>query len=163
MQQDNFPYQHKFTVIAAAAPTTRDRYPPRLPTNRLQRAKIAKAESRDKSKNKVFQNLAMPRRILSKTKSKIEAESRGKPKNKVFQIWLCRGASYPRRSQRYQYAESRGKPKNKVFQNLTRPRRILSKTKSKIPISRQYSASKRKKIPFRTYSHTFGSMPRCRN
>ena len=29
------------------------------------------AESRDKSKNKVFQNLTRPRRILSKTKSKI--------------------------------------------------------------------------------------------
>jgi len=37
----------------------------------------------------------MPRRILSKTKSKIQkAERRGKSKNKVFNIWLGRGG-YP--------------------------------------------------------------------
>ena len=35
------------------------------------KSKIMKAESRDKSKNKVFQNLTMPRSILSKTKSNI--------------------------------------------------------------------------------------------
>ena len=49
----------------------------------------------------------MPRRILSKTKSKI------------------------------QKAERRGKSKNKVFQDLARPRRILSKTKSKIEAERR--------------------------
>ena len=32
------------------------------------KSKIEKAERRDKSKNKVFQDLAMPRRILPKTK-----------------------------------------------------------------------------------------------
>ena len=42
------------------------------------------SERRGKSKNKVFQDLAMPRRILSKTKSKIEAECKDKSENAVF-------------------------------------------------------------------------------
>ncbi len=43
------------------------------------KSKIAKAERRDKSKNKVFQDLAMPGRLLSKIKSKIvKAEGRDK-------------------------------------------------------------------------------------
>ena len=42
------------------------------------------AECKGKSKNKVFQDLAMPRRILSKTKSKIEAECKDKSENAVF-------------------------------------------------------------------------------
>ena len=43
-----------------------------------------KAESRDKSKNKVFQDLAMPRRILYYPNT-VKAERRGFSKNKVFQ------------------------------------------------------------------------------
>ena len=42
------------------------------------------AECKGKSKNKVFQDLAMSRRILSKTKSKIEAECKDKSENAVF-------------------------------------------------------------------------------
>ena len=42
------------------------------------------SERRGKSKNKVFQDLAMSRRILSKTKSKIEAECKDKSENAVF-------------------------------------------------------------------------------
>ena len=50
------------------------------------KSKIVKAEGRDKSKNKVFQDLAMPRCLLPKIKSKIvKAERRDKSKNKVFQ------------------------------------------------------------------------------
>ncbi len=43
------------------------------------KSKIVKAGRRGKSKNKVFQDLAMPRRILPKIKSKIvKAERRDK-------------------------------------------------------------------------------------
>ena len=40
-----------------------------------------------------FSYLSMPRRILSKMKSKIvKAESRDKSRNAVFHIWLCRNS-----------------------------------------------------------------------
>ena len=43
----------------------------------------------------------MPRRILSKTKSKILKAERRDKRKRSFPVWLCRGASYLRRSQRY--------------------------------------------------------------
>ena len=56
-----------------------------MPRRVLSKTK-SKIESgcKGKSKNKVFQDLAMPRRILSKTKSKIEAECKDKSENAVF-------------------------------------------------------------------------------
>ena len=47
------------------------------------------AGRRDKSKNKVFQDLTFPRRMLSKTKSKIEAGCKGKSGTQ-FSDLICR-------------------------------------------------------------------------
>ena len=44
----------------------------------------------------------MPRRILSKTKSKIRKAERRDKRKRSFPVWLCRGASCLRRSQRYE-------------------------------------------------------------
>ena len=85
---------------------------------------ITKAERRDKSKNKVFQDLAMPRRILSKTKSKIEAGRRGKSKTQFSDL------TFPRRilSKTKSKIEAGRRDKSKTqFSELTLPRRILSK------------------------------------
>ena len=81
-----------------------------------------KAESRDKSKNKVFQDLAMPGRILYYLNI-VKAECRDFSKNKVFQH-----LTLPRRILYYLNivkAECRDFSKNKVFQHLTLPGRIL--------------------------------------
>ena len=52
------------------------------------------SERRGKSKNKVFQDLAMPRRVLSKTKSKIEAECKGKSKTQFSDLTCRRRISF---------------------------------------------------------------------
>ena len=51
-------------------------------------AKIVKAEGKGKSKTQ-FSDLTFPRRMLSKTKSKIEAGRRGKSKTQ-FSDLICR-------------------------------------------------------------------------
>ena len=47
------------------------------------------AGCKGKSKNKVFQDLAMPRRVLSKAESKIEAGCKGKSGTQVSDL-TCR-------------------------------------------------------------------------
>ena len=52
------------------------------------------AECKGKSKNIVFQDLAMPRRMLSKTKSKIEAGCKGKSKTQFSDLTCRRRISF---------------------------------------------------------------------
>ena len=113
-----------------------------------------KAESRDKSKNKVFQDLAMPRRILYYLNI-VKAECRDFSKNKVFQ-----DLTLPRRILYYLNivkAECRDFSKNKVFQHLTLPRRILYYPNT---VEARAETFQKRMFPYltlsgRTYTYTF--------
>ena len=93
-----------------------------MPRRILYYPNTVKAESRDKSRNKVFQDLTLPRRILYYLNI-VKAECRDFSKNKVFQHLTLPGRIlyYPNTVK----AECRDFSKNKVFQHLTLPRRIL--------------------------------------
>ena len=130
---------------------------------------IPKAERRDKSKNKVFQDLALPRRILYYLNI-AKAERRDKSKNKVFQ-----DLALPRRILYYpNIMKAEGRDKYKIFKLIEMtiqraysssatvwPPRIRFNASTSIVLS--HTTSKSKPSPtILTYSFIVGSPTRLR-